>query len=162
MLRRFAVRQSRNRHRMRKVCEANERSEAKLRSPLSPPKGRLQTKRFAVFYLFCKLREGSEPHRRCCGGLPSGRAATDKECERFAKQTNEAKLRSPLSPPKERLQTKRFAVFLITQFTKTERVILEICIPPHKSAMLPKLQCVRQSFSDFSLDDFVFPYYNYQ
>ena len=62
-----------------------------VRSPLSPPKGRLQTKRFAVFYLFCKLREGSEPHRRCCGGLPSGRAATDIECERFAKQTNEAK-----------------------------------------------------------------------
>ena len=70
-----------------------------VRSPLSPPKERLQTKRFAVFYLFCKLREGSEPHRRCCGGLPSGRAATDKECERFAKQTNEAKLRSPLSLP---------------------------------------------------------------
>ena len=90
-----------------------------VRSPLSPPKERLQTKRFAVFYLFCKLREGSEPYRRCCGGLPSGRAATDKECERFAKQTNEAKLRSPLSPPKGRLQTKRFAVFLITQFTKT-------------------------------------------
>ena len=68
-------------------------------SDIVPPKERLQTKRFAVFYLFCKLREGSEPHRRCCGGLPSGRAATDKECERFAKQTNEAKLRSPLSPP---------------------------------------------------------------
>ena len=58
--------------------------------------------------------------------------------------------------------SERFAVFLITQFSKTERVILEICIPPHKSAMLPKLQCVWQSFSDFSLDDFVFPYYNYQ
>ena len=40
-----------------------------------------------------------------------GRAATDIECDRLAKQANEAKLRSSLGPPKERLQAKSLQSF---------------------------------------------------
>ena len=41
----------------------------------------------------------------------SGRAATDIECDRLAKQANEAKLRSSSGPPKERLQAKSLQSF---------------------------------------------------
>ena len=45
-----------------------------------------------------------------------GRAATDIECDRLAKQTNEAKLRSSSGPPKERLQAKSLqSFFFISQ-----------------------------------------------
>ena len=40
-----------------------------------------------------------------------GRAATDIECDRLAKQANEAKLRSSSGPPKERLQAKSLQSF---------------------------------------------------
>ena len=90
MLRRFAVRQSRNRHTMRRL--AKQANEAKLRSPLSPPE-RLQMKSLQSFSKPCIGKRGANPH------CPSFAQQKGHTMRRLAKQANEAKLRAPLSPP---------------------------------------------------------------
>ena len=64
----------------------------------APPRIKAVDRLSAVFICIHKWSEGIEPHCRCCGGLPQGRAATDIQCGRLAKQANEAK-RSAASIP---------------------------------------------------------------
>ena len=61
-----------------------------VRSRPSPPKKRQQTKKFAVFYLFCKTTRRERTEQSMPSGFADRQSEADIKCERVAKQPNEA------------------------------------------------------------------------